>query len=121
MELLDRLEDLETRLLTWGFLDGGFTADELQTRAQAVIDNSPEFATPQSLIERLQDRRLLFPLSGGDDRCRTRYAEAVRLFARLRQIFRADQWEGAPRSSPITVWPSVPAATRRETSPWGRR
>src|SRR5205085_9917863 len=48
-------------------------------------------------IKELRDRRLLFDLNLGSRRVyRTRLAESVRLFARLRQLFPTRKWQVAP-------------------------
>ncbi len=97
LKLLDRLEEREYELLTWGFLDGGFTPDELEAVAQSIIDASPELCAPNDLIDILRDRALLVQLHIGERHLwRSRFAEAVRLFARLKQMFQFDGWNLAP-------------------------
>src|SRR5262245_30169615 len=96
-ELLDRLEREEERLLTWGVVDGGFTAQEVADIAQAVIDEGGADFGPEELREELFDRRLLFAFRDGlAEPHRTRMAESVRLFAKLRQLFPNRPWRLAP-------------------------
>ena len=97
LELLERLEAREHELLTWGFLDGGFMREEVEQLAQEIIDASDGFLPPEDLIAILQDRALLFDFNfEGRHLYRSRFAEAVRLFARLRQIFKPSAWNISP-------------------------
>jgi hypothetical protein len=104
LQFLDRLERAEAGLLVWGLVDGFFTETELERRADdfgaAVgargIDTG--YASGWELVEALLDARLLWKLPQ-EERYRTRMAEAVRLLARLRQIFwdpRGVAWQNAP-------------------------
>src|SRR5688572_18309664 len=87
-DLLDLLEREETKLLSWGVTDGGFTTEELDEYASAVIGAANADLTPDQLRQELFDRTLLFSFhGGGHERLRTRMAEAVRLFSKLRQLF----------------------------------
>lgn len=98
LQLLDLLEERECELLIWGFLNSGFSKDEIETSAQEVIDRQDEYVSPSDLIELLEEHRLLFDFRVGDQRLyRTRFAESVRLFFHLRQMFQPDQWAVAPR------------------------
>ena len=94
---LDRLEREETKLLSWGVVDGGFTSEEIAEHAEAILDSSTLDISADELRDELFDRRLLFCLrAAGADAYRTRMGEAVRLFARLRQLFPGRQWQLAP-------------------------
>lgn len=98
VELLDRLEAREYELLTWGFLDGGFAREEIEEIAEQVLEDHGVYDIgPDDLIASLGEGKLLFEFHL-DERTlwRTRFAEAIRLFARLRQIFKADGWSMAP-------------------------
>ncbi len=98
LNLLDALEGQEYELLVWGFLDGGFSADEVEDLAQDILDQHGESLNPRDLVKMLKDRRLLFDFPIGDQRVfRTRFAESVRLLAHLRQMFRAEEWRVAPK------------------------
>lgn len=98
LELLDALEAREYELLTWGFLDGGFAREEVEELAEQILsDRSVYDVGAEHLISMLEERKLLFELTIGDRTLwRTRFAEAIRLFARLRQMFKADAWSIAP-------------------------
>ncbi|MDQ3802286.1 MAG: DEAD/DEAH box helicase [Acidobacteriota bacterium] len=96
-EFLGRLEAEEEKLLTWGVVDGGFSRDEVEELAQAFLEETGSVESSASLIKELRDRRLLFDLNLGSRRVyRTRMAESVRLFARLRQLFPNRRWQIAP-------------------------
>ncbi|HEY3413888.1 MAG TPA: protein DpdJ [Armatimonadota bacterium] len=93
LALLDRLEADEWKLLTWGFLDGGFTDDDLIEAAQAF----PSTSSPEDLIAWLRKRRSLFDIRRDTRRInRTRFAESVRLIVRLKQILPWNDWRTAP-------------------------
>jgi hypothetical protein len=101
-ELLTKLERREAALMEWGFFDVVHTADELVD----LFSNDPEWGdafrefsggSEELFIDDLAESRLLYRL--GDTyprRYRSRFAESVRLLARLRQRFRADDWTHAP-------------------------
>ena len=96
-EFLGRLEAEEEKLLTWGVVDGSFSRDEVEELAQVYLDEKGSAESVGSLIKELRDRRLLFDLNLGSRRVyRTRMAESVRLFARLRQLFPTRKWQVAP-------------------------
>ncbi|WP_437763391.1 protein DpdJ [Sorangium sp. So ce281] len=107
IEFLDWLEQREATLLAWGLTDGFFAEHELEHHADAFLEElvgrgvDPGYASGWELVDALTDGRLLWKLPGSD-RYRTRMAEAVRLFARLRQIF-PDPRHGAWRSAPNLV------------------
>jgi hypothetical protein len=100
-DFLSALEQEEAKLLTWGVVDGGFTLEDVNERARAFLDDREDTGEvePASLVDAMIGRRLLFdfprdPLAGpaanppSDDEgyiYRTRMAESVRLFARLRR------------------------------------
>ena len=90
LDFLNRLERDEVALLGWGLVDGFFTDTELEQRAEAFLAArtpvDPTFSSGWELVEALLDTRLLWRLSNSE-RYRTRMGEAIRLFARLRQIF----------------------------------
>jgi hypothetical protein len=97
VEVLTHLELLESKLLTWGVVDGSFTRDELCTEIERLLDESEIEHNADDFLEQLIDNRFLFEFNdGGRLRYRTRMAEAVRLFARLRQIRPWNSWQTAP-------------------------
>lgn len=95
---LDRLERLEIRVLVWGLVDGALSeAEVLETLGQVLNANQDIAAADDCTIGtevQLREKLLSFglltqvatsPLDA--PRYRTRMAEGVRLFARLRQLF----------------------------------
>ena len=101
-ELLTKLERREAALMEWGFFDVVHTVDELielftndsewGAAFQELADGSEEL-----FIDNLAECQLLYRV---DDRYprryRSRFAESLRLLARLRQRFRPDDWTHAP-------------------------
>lgn len=100
IEFLDRLEREEERLLVWGVVDGAFSGPEVESLAEKYLDDRDlwhVFPDPDDLLSLLDERRLLFRfIEGTRPRYRTRMAEAVRLFSKLRQIFPGRPWQLAP-------------------------
>ncbi|MBW4589395.1 DEAD/DEAH box helicase [Aetokthonos hydrillicola Thurmond2011] len=95
-EFLNILEGKEVKLLTWGIVDGGFTEEEIDEIAQEFVINN-EVDIDGDLINEMLERRLLFEFNlKGRRLFRTRMAESVRLFARLRQLFPNRNWQTAP-------------------------
>jgi hypothetical protein len=104
LEFLAQLEREEEAVLNWGLLDVFFAEDELEQRADEFLTRSaihrtePPYDSGWDLVEELLEERLLWKLPE-TERYRTRMAETVRLFARLRQIFPDPQfvaWRTAP-------------------------
>jgi hypothetical protein len=97
VDTLDLLERRESELLSWGIVDGGFTEDELFELVDDYLLQKGALCTAEEVIEELLDRRVLFRLrSRRDEVYRTRMAEAVRLFSRLRLIAPWREWRDAP-------------------------
>lgn len=95
---LDRLERLEVRVLVWGLVDSALSLDEVDDTLREVFNDNQELTaddrctidTEASLRQRLMDLGYLAEIPGrpgAPRRFRTRMAEGVRLFARLRQLF----------------------------------
>lgn len=95
--LLGRLETEELKVLSWGYVDGSFTQQEVAEHAAQVAADTEDGFVGSDLIASLESRKLLFRLQGSSERYRTRFAEGVRLFAGLRQVLHANGWEAAPR------------------------
>ncbi|MBD2525623.1 protein DpdJ [Nostoc sp. FACHB-133] len=96
-EFLDKLERQEVQLLTWGIIDGGFSEDEIKELADDFLNNCEIDEDVWDFIEQIIDRKLLFEFNlRGDRLFRTRMAEGVRLFARLRQLFPNNSWQTSP-------------------------
>jgi hypothetical protein len=101
-ELLTRLESREAALIEWGFYEVSHSADEIVD----LFVSDPELGSAfQDLaggaealfVDNLAEAHLLHRV--GEEhpqRYRSRFAESVRLLARLRQRFRADDWPHAP-------------------------
>jgi hypothetical protein len=105
LNFLDDLEQRESRVLTWGLVDGFFGEDEVEAlaneflqRAAASGEETP-FDSGWDMVEALLDERLLWKIPG-EPRYRTRMAETIRLLARLKQIFpdppNYQGWRNAP-------------------------
>ncbi len=107
LALLDRFERAELALLAWGLVDGFFSEEEIERRAEeylvtlALQGVEAGHPGPWELVEELLDEHLLWKIPESD-RYRTRMAETVRLFARLRQIF-PDPSHAAWRTAPGLV------------------
>lgn len=102
LDFLTSLEQREMRLLGWGYTDAAWSIDELTDLADefVIAHDDSGLVTPAQLIAELRSRALLLAVDGGAAReFRTRMAETVRLFARLRQLFpkhRDAGWVHAP-------------------------
>jgi hypothetical protein len=94
---LDRLEAKEYASLIWGFVEGGFSQEQILNELKDLVRDVGE-GNPDDLLEDLIDLGLLFELKTlhGQDIYRTRFAEGVRLFANLRQIFPNRSWRISP-------------------------
>src|SRR3954447_4851612 len=90
LDFLTALEQREMRLLAWGYVDNAWRASELADLADEFVLEHDEtgVVTGADLVEELRSRALLLAVDGGlGESFRTRMAETVRLFARLRQLF----------------------------------
>jgi len=101
LEFLGELERAEASLLSWGIVDSYFIREELETYAAGFLERTPSsgFSTPHELLSWLEAERLLWRVQGADGHYRSRMAEALRLLARLRQMFAGDpqkRWRIAP-------------------------
>lgn len=98
LRLLDLIEDREYELLLWGYLNGHFSEDELMCLADDVADDWDLYVSPADMLHQLVDHKLLFQFHDDDEiGYRSRFAEGVRLFAQLRQIFNQSHWRDAPQ------------------------
>ena len=96
-DFLDILERQEVQLLTWGIVDGGFTEEEIQEFAGDFLNNCDTDIDIWDFINEIIERKLLFEFNiKGNRLLRTRMAESVRLFARLRQLFHNNNWQTSP-------------------------
>jgi hypothetical protein len=90
LDFLTAIESREARLLAWGYVEGGFTLDELVALGDEFAldhDRTGEI-TGDDLVDELRRRALLLDVDDGIVvRYRSRMAETIRLLARLRQLF----------------------------------
>ncbi|MHC2088758.1 protein DpdJ [Methylobacterium sp. CM6244] len=106
-EFLSFLERREARLLGWGFFDIAFDVADVETLLE---DEGPDSLVAgwcelraasgmsmAGLLDDMAQEGLLYVLPEDVERFRTRFAEGVRLTARLRQLFRPGDWPTAPR------------------------
>jgi hypothetical protein len=106
--VLDCIEQKESRLLIWGIVDGLFQRDELSDLISPLIDSAlesgfDEFFDTDEVIAALLALKLLVEIEGpnGEIGYRSRMAETVRLLQRLRQLFpkharQSNGWQQAP-------------------------
>ena len=95
--LLDEVEQLELVSLTWGYVDGSISQQEMLALASRVISNSGTVLPPEDLVEALVEKSLLFEFQGPDGfRFRSRFAEGVRLLTRLKQLMPGRPWLSSP-------------------------
>jgi hypothetical protein len=104
-EFLTFIEQREARLLSWGFYDVSFDVEELEEIFEAEAPSGlkdawnkwrhrwPDMA---SLCDEMDYAGLLFRPETGIETYRSRFAEGVRLTARLRQMFQAKDWATGP-------------------------
>jgi len=97
LQVLDRIERREGTLLTWGFIDGILTEDEIAEMVETLpVDNDPSDVV--QLTDELLNARLLMRIRQYEQvGYRSRFAEGVRLMASLRQILRGENWPVSPR------------------------
>ncbi|MGA5537821.1 protein DpdJ [Mycolicibacterium nivoides] len=103
--LLDVIESHEDALLSWGVVDGGLSIDELhQIVLEWTLAHDP-FGDVDAIIEEMQDHGLLFYDDALEPpRWRSRIAEGLRLIARLRQMFPANNAaEAWRRGTPLVA------------------
>lgn len=106
LRFLSALEERESRLLTWGYVDGGFELDELEGLADDFVLGWDETGalTGADLVQRMRERALILDAEDGKRvQYRTRMAETVRLFARLRQLFPKHKGAGWTQASTLVA------------------
>lgn len=97
LEFLNQIENREVKLLVWGVVNGGFCKNEVDELAEEIIQTQDADISAQDLVDEMQERKLLFDFNFKGMRLyRTRMAEAVRLFVRLRQLFPNRDWQTSP-------------------------
>jgi len=104
LDVVDRLESAEGRLLAWGHTAFEHSEEELLEHAEECLQQhglSTEM-TAEDVVDGLEDRRLVLNVAEvGKPAYRSRTAEAVRLFTGLRRMFRQHRaqplaWQSAP-------------------------
>ena len=93
-EVLSRLEQAELRSLSWGRVDLALTEDEVLNLIEQVTGDRGE---AHQVLDDLLDLRLVRDLSTPIATYRTRFAETVRMTARVRQWFPGKPWRQAPQ------------------------
>nr|WP_276516424.1 protein DpdJ [Streptomonospora nanhaiensis] len=78
-------------MLSWGVTGGSLSEDEVRQAIERALADDPSASTdttPEAVLERLCQRALLFKVPGTvPPQYRSRFAEALRLTAQLRQVF----------------------------------
>jgi hypothetical protein len=101
-ELLTRLETREAAMIEWGFYEVSHSVDEIVDLFAGDPEYGPAFqdlanGAAELFIDNLAEAHLFHRVRDGrPQRYRSRFAESVRLLARLRQRFRTDDWPHAP-------------------------
>lgn len=97
LRVLDELEDKESILVSWGFVNGGFSELEVSNLIQDSLCLDDEQAH-QVLRDLLQHKLIFrFPGSASETLYRTRFAETLRLVWNMRQAFRDTDLDQGPR------------------------
>jgi hypothetical protein len=101
LELLSRLESLELPTLSWGIIDTSLSREEVSAAIEDSLEKAEDYTTsPDDVLAQLERSALIIAVETDPTRYRTRFAEAVRLFARLRQLFPPHLQNG--------TWPAAP-------------
>ncbi|MEV6638464.1 protein DpdJ [Amycolatopsis sp. NPDC051371] len=94
MSALDLIEEAEARHLAWGLLDESWSREQLLD----LLDDKWDCGDSESCLQQLESENLLFSLPrSAPVQYRTRMAETVRLFSRLRQLFPNRPWQTGSR------------------------
>lgn len=116
--LLDEIERREARRLVWGLVDGYLSENELHALIAPVLDKALEdnedleFTSERAVIDHLMKEGILHKVMGHDG-YRSRMAEGVRLFSRLRQLL--------PKHASGSDWISAPTLVSDYRFIWRRR
>jgi len=107
-DVLDHIEQRESRLLVWGIVDGFFSGEELSDIIHPLVESAleggyDEFFASYEVIAALLDVKWIVEVDRVGEECgyRSRMSETVRLLQRLRQLFpkhahTSHGWQGAP-------------------------
>ena len=89
-QVLDLIEDKETKLLIWGIVDISLTKNEIDECTITVIDKfddlNPFEDDPDKIFDDLIARKLIFYIDDEEQYLRSRMSETLRLLYHLRQI-----------------------------------
>ena len=95
--LLDRVEQLELLSLSWGYVDGSLSQEEVDSLAGEVVSSAGATISPGDLVDAMVSGCLLFEFSNSDGfRYRSRFAEGARLLTRLKQLMPNRHWLASP-------------------------
>jgi hypothetical protein len=91
LRFLNLIERQESKLLSWGLVDGSFSSDEMDKLCADYLEENGlwgSYDDEEEFQEDLENAGLLFKFQDGmRRRYRTRMGETLRLLARLRQLF----------------------------------
>ncbi|HZP88594.1 MAG TPA: protein DpdJ [Burkholderiales bacterium] len=94
---LGAIEQREAVSLSWGYVDGSLSEDELDEVLRNAVAEEPSDVDTARLIDDLLDRKLIRSWrQEGQRRYRTRFAELLRLLVKSRQWFPNKAWQSAP-------------------------
>ncbi|GAA3043211.1 hypothetical protein GCM10010464_04140 [Pseudonocardia yunnanensis] len=82
--VLNRIEDLELPLLSWGYVEGALASAEVADAVEGALAEVSASATVEEALQTLEERGLLVEVAPG--RWRSRLAETLRLATHLRQL-----------------------------------
>jgi hypothetical protein len=94
-DFLGYIEGIESKFLSWGYVEVGFSESELKELAQQWIEDGGVDIDPDEIINGLFEKQMIQEFlsgSGTESLFRSRMAETVRLLARLRQLFPGKDW-----------------------------
>lgn len=91
LEFLNSLERAESKLLSWGLVDGSFSSDEIAELCEAFLEDNDlwsKYEDEDEFQDAMEEVGFICRLRDGmQSRYRTRMGETLRLLARLRQLF----------------------------------
>ena len=96
IELLDVIEEIEMRSLSWGYPHGSLSYDEIEE----IFNHSTVSGLDcDELVEELIEARLIFSFEDdtSSERFRSRISETIRLMVTNRQQFDWRDWQIAPQ------------------------
>lgn len=91
-DFLGYIEGIEATFLSWGYVDVGFSENELEELAINWVEDQDADIEPDELINVLFEKQMIQDFQGRNVLFRSRMAETVRLLARLRQLFPGQDW-----------------------------